>query len=244
MEVKWDERNLINFDTGASVRWHRTSEGLEADKLFLLELMGAERGKVAHRLGDELCPLVLASAFYLDTLKNSKVVQKSTRDVNLMKKAAESLSRLEEALRDICFDLFPSALESAGLQAAVRELARKVSFTHNISVQLHLAPSNLPLKCELETNFYWIIREFVGNAILHGLGDQIKIQMHEIAEPSLQMCLMMSDNGCGFNPQESFEGYGLPAIKARVEALGGKLNLWSRLGEGTKLNIHIPVSIE
>ena len=57
--------------------------------------------------------------------------------------------------------------------------------------------------------------------------------------------MTIADDGVGFKPEtaELGRGYGLPNIKDRAERLGGVLHIASSPGNGTKLDIKVPVPV-
>jgi signal transduction histidine kinase len=54
--------------------------------------------------------------------------------------------------------------------------------------------------------------------------------------------LEIEDDGTGFDPQavKARGGLGLPTMQERAAALGGKLSVWSKPGEGTRLAVEVP----
>jgi len=51
----------------------------------------------------------------------------------------------------------------------------------------------------------------------------------------------ITDDGRGFDPGSARTGIGLVGMRERVEGLGGEIELRSRLGEGTKVTVRVPV---
>jgi signal transduction histidine kinase len=49
------------------------------------------------------------------------------------------------------------------------------------------------------------------------------------------------DNGCGFDPAESHEGFGLQGIRERTESMGGKFTIVSAKGQGASISIVLPI---
>ena len=49
----------------------------------------------------------------------------------------------------------------------------------------------------------------------------------------------MADDGCGFDPNEETDGDGLANMRKRVEGLGGRFDLQSTPGHGTRLSVTI-----
>ena len=54
------------------------------------------------------------------------------------------------------------------------------------------------------------------------------------------LALSIHDNGCGFDPQQEQEGWGLGSMKKRAEELGGNLEIVSGPTGGTKIRLVIP----
>jgi signal transduction histidine kinase len=56
----------------------------------------------------------------------------------------------------------------------------------------------------------------------------------------------VSDNGCGFEPEDAFVGmgghFGLIGIRERAERIGGELRLDSQPGRGTQVEVSVPLS--
>jgi signal transduction histidine kinase len=60
------------------------------------------------------------------------------------------------------------------------------------------------------------------------------------------LTLRVSDNGCGFEPEDAFAGmgghFGLIGIRERAERIGGELRLESQPGRGTQVEVSVPLS--
>lgn len=91
----------------------------------------------------------------------------------------------------------------------------------------------------------FILQPLVENSILHGLrarnaGGQIRVRTYRGRRG---MTVMVSDNGCGFNPRQTGPGghrsVGLDNIRERMELSGGRLDVFSRPGLGTAVRIII-----
>jgi signal transduction histidine kinase len=85
-----------------------------------------------------------------------------------------------------------------------------------------------------------MIRELVQNAIRHGRANTVKIAGSLEAE---QLLFSVQDNGCGFDPDDHpgiMQGhFGLQGIRERVMRFGGKIEIASAPGKGTKVTISI-----
>jgi signal transduction histidine kinase len=132
--------------------------------------------------------------------------------------------------------MLPTQLEKLGLVPTIQNLAHSISHSSGFSVDVELEIEER-LEPKLEINLYYLIFELINNAIKHSKGDSLFIQLlsHEDG-----LNLSVEDNGKGFNVSESKDGLGLKNIKHRVEYLGGKLIIDSKIGQGTLFMIELP----
>jgi ligand-binding sensor domain-containing protein/signal transduction histidine kinase len=88
-------------------------------------------------------------------------------------------------------------------------------------------------------------REALFNAFSHARASTIEAEMHF---GIFELRLRFRDDGIGIDPailrQGSVAGhYGLPGMRERVKSIGGQMDLWSRPGAGTELEVRIPAAI-
>ena len=88
------------------------------------------------------------------------------------------------------------------------------------------------------TNLFRIIQEAVNNSLKYANASLLEIKFSCEAN---KLHLTITDNGIGFNKQLFSEGYGLKNLKARTEILKGSFTLETEPGQGTKLDILLPI---
>jgi signal transduction histidine kinase len=82
-----------------------------------------------------------------------------------------------------------------------------------------------------------VVREAVSNATRHGRASGVIVEL----EGGQQLTLRVRDDGCGFDPQvASTNGFGLTSMRERAEALGGRVEVRSRTGGGTEVEVIVP----
>jgi signal transduction histidine kinase len=82
-----------------------------------------------------------------------------------------------------------------------------------------------------------VVREAVSNAIRHGRAQTVTVQLSEAPE----LRLLVSDDGRGFTAPDPGPGHhGLVNMRERVDAIGGRLQIRSRAGEGTEVLVVVP----
>jgi two-component system sensor histidine kinase NreB len=167
--------------------------------------------------------------------KDAKVIR--SRIDNLRQLASQTI----EELRRLAMDLRPAALDSLGIEAALRWYARQCS--ERTGVEILFSESDYPdrLPSHLELILYRIAQEGINNAIRHGKATQIQLGL-EVDAAAIR--LTINDNGTGFHQSERYSGLGLVGIRERVELLKGHFTMNSSPGSGTSLAIEIPVPIK
>ncbi len=88
-------------------------------------------------------------------------------------------------------------------------------------------------------------REALFNSFRHAQATKIEVELHF---GLFELRLRFRDNGVGVDPKILREGsipghYGLPGMKERVREIGGHMDLWSRSGAGTEIEVRIPSAI-
>lgn len=87
-------------------------------------------------------------------------------------------------------------------------------------------------------NLYRILQESCQNINKHSKAQKANIRFFIDGE---KLYLTVADDGIGIQPNNPKKGIGLKNIKTRVKALNGKLNINSKVNQGTTLSISIPL---
>jgi signal transduction histidine kinase len=102
------------------------------------------------------------------------------------------------------------------------------------------APRELPE--EMEQHLLRIAQEAVTNVLKHAEASTIWVKLHMEAR---KLYLRIVDNGRGFDQKDVFQSrgghFGLMGMRERAERLGGELHLSSHPGEGTKVEVMVPL---
>jgi signal transduction histidine kinase len=142
---------------------------------------------------------------------------------------AEELAAASEELRQLSRGIHPAVLSNAGLRAALRALCRRAAMPVELSINVE---RRLPESVEVAA--YYVVAEALTNAAKHARASLITITV-DADDASLR--LSVADDGVGgADPR----GSGLLGLKDRVEALGGRMDIASRDGEGTTLTAEFP----
>jgi signal transduction histidine kinase len=144
---------------------------------------------------------------------------------------ATGLDEVLEELREIARGLHPAILTECGLRSALKALARRSAVPVRLDVRVEGR-----LAEPVETAAYYVVAEALTNAAKHAHATAAEVQ---VAAGEGVLHVRVRDDGCG--GADVTRGCGLTGLKDRAEALGGRLALHSPPGEGTTLQVQLPV---
>jgi two-component system NarL family sensor kinase len=217
---------------------------LERARLFARSVeLGAmeERVRLAREIHDTLAQGLTAITLNLETadaLLDAKRDDDAVRPRQAVRQAlAQAHASLEEARRSV-LDLRAAPLEGRTLTAALAALARRDG-SDSPEVRFKAIGDGLPLPLRVEIGLYRIAQEALANALRHARARHVTIELATTAD---EVRLSVEDDGRGFDPaQVSKERYGLIGLSERAHLLGGKLRLESSPGEGTRVEVGVPL---
>ena len=146
-------------------------------------------------------------------------------------RVADGLAGALEELRELSRGIHPAILSEGGLAPALKALARRSAIPVELEVD---TPARLPEPVEVAA--YYVISEALANAAKHA---QASVAQVEARARDGLLHLSVRDDGVG--GAEPGAGSGLGGLADRVEALGGTIQVHSPAGQGTRLQIDLPI---
>ncbi|MCA9925955.1 MAG: GAF domain-containing sensor histidine kinase, partial [Anaerolineales bacterium] len=195
-----------------------------------------ERNRLAREIHDTLAQGLTAVSLQLESADVLLDVGVDPQRIQTIIQHALALTRenLEEARRSV-MDLRAAPLEECTLAEAIAELAAKSA----VPVKLQTTGGNRPLPPRVESGIYRITQEALANVGQHA---QATEAMVTLAVTPGSLTLTVADDGIGFDPETvAMNRFGLIGVNERVKLLNGRLQLQSSPGEGTRLEIEIPL---
>lgn len=132
-----------------------------------------------------------------------------------------------------------------GLGSALEELAHRFGEVRGLSCSVEVSDDKYPLSDQVKILLYRSVRELLTNAAKHAKAESVRIVMNR-AEDNTK--IVLKDDGIGFDTscidrteRIKTPGFGLFSISERLEQMGGKLEIFSRKGEGTKITLWAPL---
>jgi len=211
-----------------------------------MESQQKEQRRVAKDLHDAIGQELSALSMLVSNLKS--FIDFSNEDAsNLYDTSKSILKNSIGHLREICFDLMPSALQKGNLVQAVKQLAGLLSKQSNFQVDLevHSKEEDISkLDSLMALNIYRIIQEFINNTIKYANANKVFIEMYLDAHKKV-FEVLIKDNGEGFDVKKAIgKGNGLQNYQTRVDVFKGNAYLESKIGKGTSLELKIPFVLD
>jgi len=230
----------------ARLDWLAVSERLERDlaarRFDLVEFDDEVRRETAHHLhGEVQSHLFMAWSL----LKQAQQTSEPEAARVQVAQASEHLAHLRaQALRQ-ARDLLGVSESDRTLSQRVEELVSRFGVV--LPVGLDLAPSvaeaEARLAAEGRHHAILLLEEALLNAFRHGHPSRIHVRLH--VEPSASapaLILEVQDDGAGFASEPAGKGLGLSALRDELERAGGRLDVHSRPGDGTRVTLRLPLA--
>lgn len=206
---------------------------------FLQTVREEERTHIARELHDELGQALTALRFDLGWLRG-KCNSADALGKAAAERVAAALGVVEQSivsLRRISEDLRPAMLDSLGLAAAIEHHVSQFSERTGIPCQLELNREEFELEDNLATAVFRIVQEALTNVARHSAATEVSVR---IDETPASISLGVSDNGQGFDIANRTGRFGLLGIRERITMLGGRLDIDSSPGKGTRIAGWLP----
>jgi PAS domain S-box-containing protein len=144
---------------------------------------------------------------------------------------------LVNEVRRIVHGLYPPALETLGLCAAIRQLGSESAAAAEIHVDCGELPTSLRFNPDVEIALFRVAQEALANAIRHAQARHIDISLRHADG---RLILRVANDGGPFEPiSGEAHGLGLRSMRERAEGLGGSLRIAREDGR-TVLTAEIP----
>jgi signal transduction histidine kinase len=207
----------------------------------LIEAQEQERRRMARELHDDFSQNLALLAVRLDMLRQYLPKTNNGSEAKFDELAAQ-VRELSSALHDLSHELHPLKLEQLGLDTSIRSLCQEISANHPLTIQF--VSRDIPRKVPSETALclYRIVQESLRNILKHSRAQEAAI---ELTAESGSMLLEVKDGGIGFDTSllGSQDGLGFISMRERLRLIGGRIEIVSVRGQGTKIHVQVPLTL-
>ncbi|KAF0091724.1 MAG: putative two-component histidine kinase [Fusobacteria bacterium] len=229
------DRTYTEITDELYLKIQQQNQELEKKSQRLMATQEKERDKIARDLHDGVGQLLAASKIDLGQLKKKLISDgqkdQATRIMGLIDNTVDEI-------RTVIYNLKPIKLEEEGLLKSIQKLTSQIQKIKDLVFEFQII-SPLPLLGEIEMlNVYRIVQESLSNILKHSEADKVILIFDKDKHGSY--IISIEDNGIGFDINNIYEGMGMTTMLERTKLLGGKLNIKSQNGKGTKITLEMP----
>ncbi|MDT8300810.1 MAG: PAS domain S-box protein [Sedimentisphaerales bacterium] len=213
-----------------------------ASQLSIIE--ERERRRIATELHDQIGQTLVFSKLKLDELQQTTGTSEFTKALN---EISNNIDKVIQDTRTLTFDLSSPVLNEIGFETAVSEwLEERIQEQHGINIEFEDDGQTKQLDDDIRSLLFRNIRELLINVVKHAQASNVKVSVSKV---NSQICVSVEDDGVGieFTDITSLAsengGFGIFSIKERLEQLGGRLEIDSEKGRGSKITMTAPLKL-
>ena len=219
---------------------------LQSLSSYLLENQEKNWRRIALELHDEL-----GQSLTVLKLKIRDIEKMLTPDSVLPNAKCEDASayvdHIIDSVRRLSQELCPSYIEDLGLDESIIILAEEFAKHTTLQISIKAQEINDCFNLQERTFIYRIIQESLNNIQKHAQARSVSIK---IERKKSHVGIQIFDDGIGFNKEGNKEkneynfGLGLTAMAERARMLGGKVQMHSIIGMGTRIEVNVPIDFQ
>jgi len=219
----------------------QAEEALQALSHRLLQVQERERQYLARELHEEIGQSLTALLMHLQVLE-TELAQSSGGPP--LQDNISLIQTMVSQVRNLSLDLRPPMLDNLGLVEALRWYLRRQSQHTGISMDLFATGAGIRPDRVIEETCFRVVQEAITNAVRHANAQNVWVELQQ-TEEALE--LSVHDDGKGFDLDGTHRepkvesGIGLLGMEERLRQIGGRLVIQSTLGEGTDVQITVPL---
>jgi two-component system, NarL family, sensor histidine kinase DegS len=223
----------------------RLQDNLQYYLRQVLQAQEEERKRLARELHDDASQQILLLTHGLDNLA-SRIEQYLPEELRedlgklhgVSQQTYDSIKRYAQALR-------PRILDDLGLVPAIKWLAQEA---HDLSgIEIEVQTDTIPqLAPEIQLVLFRIVQEAMNNVVRHSGASEARVLLKCGGD---EVNVTITDNGKGFELPRQLSDFtrrgklGLAGMAERAQLIGGKLDVSSEEGKGTKLAVKVPTRL-
>jgi PAS domain S-box-containing protein len=209
----------------------------------LSEAEESERKRIARELHDQVGQNLTVVGINLNIVKSMLPAGENDALQARLEDSIVLVEEIAEFTRGLMGDLRPPDMDLLGLVAAIGWYGERFSMRTGVKITVageEIHPRPAP---DIENNLFRIVQEVLTNIGKHAKAGCARIWI-DVFDGTLQLVIV--DDGVGFDPAQTPKtggpgGWGLLTMAERAEAIGGRLIVESKPGQGTRVTVEVPL---
>jgi PAS domain S-box-containing protein len=220
---------------------------LERSRLDLQALAGRlftaqedERRRISRELHDDLNQRLAILALEIEGLYQ-RLPRSREVTVERLRALHDGVVELSDAVHSLAYRLHASVLDDLGLPAALESLLGDYTQREAVEVEFNQERLLDPLPPEVASCLYRVAQEALRNVVRHAHAKRVTLSL---GPSGTGISMVIADDGVGFDvpsTQHVGSSLGIVGMQERVRLVDGRLTLESRPGDGTHVDVWVPV---
>ncbi|MEM7368583.1 MAG: two-component regulator propeller domain-containing protein [Bacteroidota bacterium] len=198
------------------------------------------RKRTAADFHDELGHKMTKISLFVELAKRTAPAQEALQ--NYLAQVSDQTQVLSEGIRDFIWILDPDKDSLLDAMFRMKDFGEEL-FAHTetafrtVGISQDFESIKLPL--HMRRHLVLLFKEAMNNALKYADASELHLGVEKGKE---QLVIFCKDNGVGFGDGKAKGGgYGMKNMKSRAEQMGGQLAIQSEIGEGTKIQLNLPI---
>lgn len=236
------EKQVEERSSQLSLAYHelrRKEQNLRELSTRAVELQEAERRVIARDLHDAAGQTLTAIRINLELI--AQTLARGSDATPLVQRTATLVDETVEEIRRAVGSLGPAVVEDVGLAEAVARLCDDASEHTGSTVERSFALADVELPPALETTCYRVVQEALTNVTRHARASRIEVRIARVGD---ELEITIADDGVGFDLHSAAQErnrHGLLGMRERIELIGGRIDIDSKSGAGTRIRATLPL---
>lgn len=223
----------------------RKAEQLQRLLAVTVYVQEEERTRIARDLHDGSNQLITGALYEIQAAQESILDGRPEAGLAKLKTAKRLLRKIESENRRIISGLRPSILDSQGLVPALTWYANSFEERYPIACTVRISGQPGRLTSKVETAIYRIVQESLNNVAAHAQARKVQIRID--FRPT-RLRIVVEDDGIGFDRESVLAAapgqMGLIGMRERAQSIGGRIEVQSLPGHGTRIALDLPLPAE
>lgn len=199
----------------------------------IIDAQERERENIGHELHDNVNQILMAAKLYVEMAMK----EDHAKEEKLNTSIAYIKNGIDE-IRKISRELSAPTLGSQTLLDSVHSLIELITCVTDLTINFEHSEYQMEVDKEQSLAIYRILQEQLNNILKHANATQVDIILKQTDK---ETCIIIRDNGNGFDTKARRHGIGLNNIYSRAKLYNGSMAIISAVGQGCTLEVALPL---
>jgi PAS domain S-box-containing protein len=207
----------------------------------LLSVREEEKRHISSALHHEVGSIAVGIMARLGAAEDELRQGKKPEALDALRECRSAFGHAITRLKKIAVELRPPDLDILGLRASLRHHFTRIARETPLKIDFVDRTGGRIISSEIQTFLFRAAQECLNNVLKHASTSRARVHLSATRQ---RIGLSIADSGRGFDPEaleiKQAGHLGLRAIQEMAASLGGRVNIVSKPGQGTKISITVP----